>query len=269
MTVFWLLIACSGGGEVGEAPPAPETTVSAPEPPPVPAFDPLPSGVELLLEPARFQAQAAPFGLAGRLAKEAQEVERTTDVIVAELASVRTGAELGALMVEAPRQDPEIVVARLQRIREGLEAIRSDGPALGLVDAMIDEAANGVSGDAWVAVLQQHYPAMPTVFADHVGEENIPLVLAGAWMQGALLCVRAMRATGKLDAGPALLVRPEVGAYFVAWLDHTGEELFPESTLAAVRETLAVLAELSDNDPLTHGDAAVLQESLESLLGMI
>jgi hypothetical protein len=94
-------------------------------------------------------------------------------------------------------------------------------------------------------------------------------LLAGAWMQGALLAVQAMREQDRLDAGPVLLDRPEIGAYFQNWVEQAGPDIFPPSALTGVRASLVTLRALTNNDPLTPADARVIQETLEGLLGMI
>ncbi len=269
--IFALILGCSFGfgdaQEPGSATPEPPASAGLPGAD-VP-FDPLPDNVELILEPARFQAVIAPYGLGPSLAKHAAEVEYNTAVVVDPLAAVRTGAELGALMVEAQDQDREIVLARLQRIREGLETIRGDGPGLVPLVKLSAVVESGVSGPAWVQVLQAHHAPIQKDLTLHVGEEMVPVLLAGAWMQGALLSVQALRERGAYEAAPLLLRRPEVGTYFEAWVEHVGNDLFPPSALTGVKESMATLRRLTDQDTISPAQAATIQDTLEGLLGMI
>ncbi len=233
------------------------------------SFDPLPEGVELILEPARFHQQISPYGLGPSLARHARSVQYNTDILVAQMAAARSGAELGALMVEAGFQDPQTITARLQRIHDGMKAIRDDGPILDLLVMLQGTAESGISGEAWVQVLQAQYSPIRTHMADHLGTDVVPLLLAGAWMQGALLSVKAMREKDQLGIAPALLNRPEVGLYFERWMNHAGPEMFSDSAVADIQQSLLTLRALSDNDPMTPADAATIEKNLEGLLGML
>ena len=97
----------------------------------------------------------------------------------------------------------------------------------------------------------------------------VPLLLAGAWMQGALLGVQAMREEGSYALGPAMLRRPRVGHYFESWVDHVGNDVFPDAALTGVKESMADLRRLTDQDAISPQDAAAIQDTLEGLLGMI
>jgi len=269
--IFALILGCSFGfGDpdptAAEAPAAGALAATEPVKPP---FDPLPEGVELIMEPARFQSLVKPYELGPSLASHAVSVEFNTAVMVDQMAAVRTGAELGALMVEAGHQDAAVVTARLERIRAGLSTLQGDGPELVPLTKLTAAVEAGIIGDAWVQVLQANHAAIHDNIALNVGDDMVPMILAGAWMQGALLSVQAMREEGAYEAGPLLLRRPRVGVYFESWVEHVGNDIFPQSALTGVRESMATLRRLTDQDTISPEDAAEIQDTLEGLLGMI
>lgn len=269
--IFALFLGCSFG--FGDPDPtATDATAAgalAAAEPVKPAFEPLPEGVELIMEPAGFLALIAPYGLGPSLASHAAKVEFNTAVVVDQIAAVRTGAELGALMVEAGHQDAAVVTARLARIHAGLSTLGGNGPVLVPLTRLTAAVESGITGSAWVQVLQAHHGPIQDNIAAHVGDDMVPMILAGAWMQGALLSVQALREKGAYEAGPLLLRRPEVGQYFASWVEHVGTDIFPQSALTGVRESMATLRRLTDQDTISPEDAAEIQDTLEGLLGMI
>lgn len=265
-----LLWGCGFGlGEEAAPVAEPAATATAAAQPAPPAFDVLPLGVELILEPQRFQAMVAPYKLGPVLARRAVGVTYNTDVMVDQIAAVRTGAELGALMVEAGHQEISVVQARLARIHAGLDAIQPGGPVLEQVARLSAAVDAGITGDAWVQVLQAHHAPIQDNVAAHLGDDMVPLLLAGAWMQGALLAVQGIQETGQLEAGPLLLNRPLVGGYFDAWVAQAGTDIFPAAAFSGIQESLGTLRTLTTRDPMTPADAAAIQDTLEGLLGMI
>ncbi|GEM_PF-3371548 len=272
--IFALIAACGFGlfdADPSQGAVSPDNAAGAvaTAEPPKASFDPLPADVELILEPAGFQALVAPYDLGPSLAGHAQRVSYNTAVAVPQMAAVRTGAELGALMVEASHQSPAVVTARLARIHDGLVAIKGDGPVLDPVTKLSAAVDAGLHGEAWVQVLQAHHALIQDSLVGHVGSDTVPLLLAGAWMQGALLSIQAIRERGEYGAAPVLLRRPEIGRYFEAWVDHVGNDLFPEAALTGVKGSMADLRRLTDQDHISPQDAAAIQETLEGLLGMI
>lgn len=264
------LLACSAEPEV----PVPQeaalgVTEDLPAPPAPPEFNYRGVDVPLVPDLSDFHDTMHQHGLGPSAARHAAEVEYKPDVMVAKIAAARTGAELGALFVEARDQDLPILVARGERIRAGLASINDQGPALQKTDELLTLLKSDPPRTELLEQLDEKAPVAIDVLAEHVGEEHVPLVLAGAWLQAYDLVALAMEETGQRDAGPLLLRQPEVGAWFTSYTDTVGGDFIPSGMLGPLKNSLQRLESATDHTPMTELDVSEIRDATESLLGMM
>lgn len=258
-----LLAACGGapdGEPAAEAGPAVAPVPHGEVPRPPDDLFPSPAAVDVLLRSGDLGAELA--GLA-------RSVEHKCDVMVAEIVALRTGAEFGALVVEAGAQDSEVVRGRLARIRAGLGTLDAHGPAVVQFDALKLQLDRGASGAAWVALLEQRRDPSRVALREQFPSDQVPLFLAGAWLQGAWLVAASMERTGRPEPGHALLHHPEVGVYFRSYLaSPASSSLFQPLVRDELERTLA-LVDLHTRHEMTVEDVRVVREATERLLGML
>lgn len=268
MTAFLLWFACSGEPST----PLPEATdveaVVAEEPAP-PSFNYRGEDVPLVPNMAQFHATLKEHKLSAAAARHAKEQEYKPDVMVAKIAAARTGAELGALFVEAGDGELPVMVARAERIRAGLESINDDGPALVKADALLELLRSDPPRDELLAAMDDRMGAALDELGEHAGDELIPLVMAGAWLQAYDLVALAMEETGEMAAGPTLLRQPLVGAWFTSYTGTVGQDFIPGGMLGPLTDSLKKLETATDHQPMTLQDAADIRDATESLLGMM
>lgn len=265
-----LLLACSAEPEL--PPPDDETTGALgvqPAQEQAPDFNYRGADVPLVPDLSDFHDTMHQHGLGPSAAKHAAEVQYKPDVMVAKIAAARTGAELGALFVEARDQDLSILVARSERIRAGLESINDEGPALEKADELLTLLKSDPPRDQLLDQLDEKTPVAIDVLAEHVGEEHVPLILAGAWLQAYDLVALAMEDTGARDAGPLLLRQPLVGDWFTSYTETVGEDFIPSGMLTPLKDSLKKLEAATDHTPMTEQDVSEIRDATESLLGMM
>ncbi len=234
--------------------------------PPEPAdFDALPDPELLLPAPAALRDMLDSRGLGPAVAELAAGSRYKTGVIVKNLSAARTGAELGSLLLEAGYARPDIVGARLERIREGLEVF-AGAPLTEQLLGGLERRAAVASGAAWVEELQGRRAAVIALIRAESDHPQLPLVLAGAWLQASWLTASALEQTGDTRGARELLYRPEINAYFRSYVALRGPGDFPESVLRVLEQTLEVMGERSARDPMSAGDVTAMREAVEGLL---
>ncbi len=256
-----LLLACAAG-PADEAGTAPVPAGAPPEEPAEADFEALPDPELLLPAPAALRELLDRRGLGPAVAELAAGSRYKTGVIVKNLSAARTGAELGSLLLEAGYASPDVARARLDRIREGLEVFA--GPAL--AEQLVGGLAEGAGGAAWVEALQGQRAEVIALVRAESDHPQLPLVLAGAWLQASWLTASALERTGGTEGARELLYRPEISAYFQSYVAIRGPEDFPESVLRALKQTLDIMDERTAHDPMSTEDIAAVRGAVEGLL---
>ena len=203
-------------------------------------------------------------GLHARVTELAARISHDTDIVLSSLAAMRTGAEIGALLLEAGAAPPEVRSARLGRIAEGFEVMELDTAGV----MALRDAGKELEGEAWLERLDGERPALGGLTGQR-GDGELPLALAGGWLQALWLVARAAEIEQRPESAHGLLYRPEVDAYFMEYLSKCAAERFPDGTITALDEGMTTIRERAANDPMSADDVRVVRETAEGLLGMM
>lgn len=203
--------------------------------------------------------------LGGHVALLAADSRYKTGVIVKNLSAARTGAELANLLLEAGYATPEVARARVRRVRDGLDVF-TEPPLPDQLLGGLEEKAGTLSGEAWVEELQSRHASVVSLVSAESEHPQLPLVLAGAWLQASWLTASALETVGATEGAHELLYRPEIGAYFQSYVETRGRSDFPDSVLRSLERTLEVMRERTAHDPMTPEDITAVRISVEGLL---
>ena len=262
--LFW---ACSGEPTTAVPDNAPAVEEAAPAP--EMAFEYRPEGVELVPSLIGLNQALAAAGLQDAAAARAAEIKLKPDVVVANVAAARTGAELGAFAVELGVTDPHLMAERVARIQSGLDAIQVDGPASVAAADLQTFLTTNPTGDEVLARVEAGRPIALDLIEAHAGEEKIPLLAAGAWLQAYALIAGAMEDVGDYSAAHALFHQQPVGDYFATYAATVGSSVIPGGVLEPLEMNLQTMKQLTSSDPMSAEEVKALREACEDLLGML
>ncbi len=263
--MIFLLLACS----VEEPEPPEPAPVEGSAPGREMAFEYRPEGVELVPSLVELHAAMTAAGLQEAAVVRARAVEHKPDVVVANIAAVRTGAEIGAFAIEVGVADPDLVAERMARIQTGLDAIKVDGPASAAAQDMEAFLRTGPLPEEVLARLDNGRMHALDLVEDHGGEEIIPLMAAGAWLQAYALLAGAMEDTERYEAGHALFHKPPIGDYFATYAATVGGDVIPSGVLEPLEMNLQLMKTYTASDPMSPEQVRAMREACEGLLGML
>lgn len=269
--MFLLFLACTAAPEpppveLAAPPPEPPTLFEEPE---LPSFDAWPGNPELLPAPSTVSASLAAHDLQTVCATYAAEISYKTDVSVSTIAAARTGAEIGALLVEAPVTPPAKLAERVLRIQAGLASLNEDSMALQETAALLVFLTQDPAPEQVAAQLDQLHAKLMMQIEEQSDNELLPVLLAGAWMQTYLLMAKGLEATENPGPGHALFYRPHVGEYFSSYVASAGQSSIPSGMLEPLQQTLGHLREVTKKDPMSAEDLATVRQGLDDILGML
>ncbi len=191
-----------------------------------------------------------------------------TKVVVKTLAAARTGAEITNLLFEAGQVRTDTARERLMRIDDGLSVFTEDAPREAMLGPLRAALNAGAAGDDWVRALDSLHDDLTAAVQSNKAHPQLPLVLAGAWLQASWLTSSALERAG---AGPAheLLYHPDVGHYFQAYIEARGSDDLPNGMVLPLKTTLSELHTLSAQDPMPAEDVTKIRASVERILGAL
>lgn len=268
-----LLAACSGEPEKSSPAEAPAEATPAEAPVEALALDQLQAGASmdaLVPSPAETQRALTNAGLSSSLAKMAEGREVKVDVADQDEVAVRTGVVLAHVVLGAKDAPKEKLIAQLAELEVGLKKLGAKEKILTTIDDLSARIGNDATGrDELVREMDELANVMVPEVEYAVGDRALPLLRAGAWLEGAWLVSGAIQAEGRYDVATSLLRQPAVVAYFKDYLYGPGKEVAPAAINAELQATLGKLEAITAKETLGQEDVAAIHEATNGLLSKL
>ena len=198
------LAGCGGEGTAPSkdaTPPAPPTgSPEAAEKAPDVKFDLATLQAEakpaaLVPSPVEMQKALAAAGITTRLATLVSARNIETVVPDKNASAVRTGVVLADLVLTVKDATTPQIVAQLGRVKQGLQALGGSADLAATIDDLSNRLTNdAISRDDLVKELDELRGVMVPAGSYEVGDNAVPLILAGSWVEGSHLVAAAMKA---------------------------------------------------------------------------
>ena len=281
MNQWTLLIALSAAACGGDSPNATADKAKSPEVKEAPAkkkaikFDPATLAGEalkiaLVPSPAEMQKALANAGLQAQLADMVKSRDISMDVANKDQVAVRTGVILADLVLTVKTATDADQIARLGRIKEGMEKLGAGGN----VSKTLDELTNKIkSGSGSKDDLLKEFDELSGVLVPDLkyeaGEWVIPLIKAGSWLEGAHLVAGAIKEESKFEEAGKLLKQPHVIDYFIEYVDREGTAKAPDAVIDKLKETLGALKEVTSKSVIEEADVNTIHSATAAVLTML
>ncbi len=267
-----LLVACSGEPEKTEAPKTPEATPEEAPTPPLSLAD-MQAGASmdaLVPSPAETQRALANAGLSSSLVKMTEGRDFKVDVADQDEVAVRTGVVLAHVVLGAKDAPKERLIAQLGQLKAGLVKLGVKGRIIATIDDLSARIGNDATGrEELVRELDELANVMVPEVESEVGPRALPLLRAGAWLEGAWLVSGAIQSEGRYDVADTLLKQPAVVKYFKDYLFGPGKEVAPAAINAELQSTLGKLEAITAKETLAQEDVAAIHEATNALLSKL
>jgi hypothetical protein len=226
--------------------------------------------VSLVPSPAEMQRALTNAGLTSRLstmvaARDIQMTSTNKDQI-----AVRSGVLLADLVLSVKTAAPETQVARLAQLKQGFVAMGVGADVVQTLDELSARIASGSgSRDDLVKEFDELSGVMVPKLKFDGGDWMVPLVQAGAWLEGAHLVSGAIIAEGKFEEGGRMLKQPAVVDYFLKYVRGEGRTRAPDVVIDQLEQTLTTLKEIAAKDDLTEEDVKSIHSATGALLNLL
>lgn len=271
VALFSLLTACGGGEESSSTPEtAPAAAAEAPAAPAglTEAMRAAASEEHLVPSPGEMQAAMSSAGIQTTLASLVSTREMDMSNPNKDHIAVRTGVVLADLLLTVSDADKADTVSRFKQIREGLGVLKAGEDLPREIDDLIERIeADSLTGDKLVFELDQLRAAViPEI--SYEADWTLPMLQAGAWLEGAHLVSQAL-GDDPNGAGTALLKQPEVVDYFLRYVQQEGDGRAESAVLDTLKATLGKIKEICSQDAMTADDIKAIHESTGVVLDLL
>jgi len=281
-SVVLLSVLAACGGE-GTAPPKDAT----PAAPPTPSTDAAEKAPDVKFDLATLQAEAKPAalvpspvemqkalaaaGITTRLATLVSARNIETVVPDKNASAVRTGVVLADLVLTVKDATTPQIVAQLGRVKQGLQALGGSPDLAATIDDLSNRLTNdAISRDDLVKELDELRGVMVPAGSYELGDNAVPLILAGSWVEGSHLVAAAMKAENKYDGADNLLKQPAVVDYFLEYVKEEGAaQRAPGDLVAKLETTLAELKVIAAKPTLGKEDVERIHSATGEVLALL
>ena len=275
-----LLAGCAG--EEGTAPPKGATAV--PPPPPTEAAEKAPDvkfdlatlqaeakPAALVPSPVEMQKALSAAGITTRLATLVSARNIETVVPDKNASAVRTGVVLADLVLTVKDATTPQIVAQLGRVKQGLQALGGSADLAATIDDLSNRLTNdAISRDDLVKELDELRGVMVPAGSYELGDNAVPLILAGSWVEGSHLVAAAMKAENKYDGADNLLKQPAVVDYFLEYVKAEGAaQQAPGDLVAKLETTLGELKVIAAKPTLGKEDVERIHSATGEVLALL
>ena len=267
-----LIFAGCGEPAAPEAPPAPAAAQDDPAEPAAnaerPAGEP---EIQILVDLPEMQKALTNAGIDVELSSLVQK--RTYDLERADqdLAAVRTGVVLADALLTVKTAEKPVLVERMNTVRSGMKRLES-GPTIDntlaeLIRVIQVEAA---SREELVASFRDLSIEIISELEFREREKVVPLIEAGAYLEGANLVARALQQVPDRSSGDDLLKRGTAVNYFIEFVSTEANDKLSRETRSMLIDVLTKLKAVADKEgKLSDDDLAMVVSSTEDVLGFL
>jgi hypothetical protein len=262
------LAACGGGEEA--ATPANDTPVAATPAPGVLSADMRAAAVEdhLVPSPGEMQAAMTAANIQASLASLVPDREMDMGSDDKDHIAVRTGVVLADMLLTVESASKEATISRFKQIQAGLQVLKAGDDLPREIDDLIQQIENdSLTGSKLVFELDQLRAAViPEI--NYEADWTLPMLQAGAWLEGAHLISKAL-AGNEESSGTQLLRQPDVVDYFLRYVAQEGEGRAESKVLDTLKATLGKIKEIVSKDVLTAEDISAIHDSTGVVLNLL
>jgi hypothetical protein len=102
-----------------------------------------------------------------------------------------------------------------------------------------------------------------------LGDNAVPLILAGSWVEGSHLVAAAMKAENKFDGADNLLKQPAVVDYFLEYVKGEGAQQASGDLVAKLETTLGELKVIAAKPSLGKEDVERIHTATGEVLALL
>lgn len=227
--------------------------------------------VALVPSPIETQRALEAAGIETQLASLIEVRDYNMDETSLETTAVRTGVVLADALLTVRTADKDKQVGNLKGIRDGMTALGGGDDIDSHISDLQERVKNeSITTDQLLAEFETITGATIPELEFNGKPRVVPLIQAGAWLEGANLVAKALKAKGDPSAADQLLKQPQVVDYFTRYVREEGGALAPAGVAGTLESSLGTLKGIAEKvDPLNMDDIDTIIQITDDVLALL
>ena len=229
--------------------------------------------VMLVPSPSEMQHSLQKAGLSSTLGKLisperkylSMEVENKDNL------AVRIGVVLADLVLTVQSSSKEEKLESLDKLKVGLTKLQAGGDIQSTINEMKTEIKTGKlhNTDDLLKEFEELSGIMIPELEQEVGDWVVPLIQAGAWLEGTYLVSTAIIQEQQFEMADRLLRHPHIAEYFLGYVSRKGRDRTSDTVMETLIEELKILRKITHQEQISTEDVSVVQQSTNNVLELL
>ena len=184
--------------------------------------------------------------------------------------AVNTGVLLTDLVLTVETATPERLTEVLKALKVGFTTLKTGND----IQITLDDLLGTVKGEnldreELLKELDLLSSVIVPELKSEAGSWAVPLIQAGAWLEGVNIISKVVQAEQKYKEGAQLFHHPRIAPYFIRYLKKAGNEKFTASVVDQTIEALTKLDEYGKKKQLKKEEVDQVQQITVDLMSFI
>jgi len=184
--------------------------------------------------------------------------------------AVNTGVLLTQLVLTVETANPERLVEVLKALKVGFTTLQTGND----IQITLDDLLSTVQGESLdreslLGELDLLSSVIVPELKSEAGTWAVPLIQAGAWLEGVNIISKVVQNEKKYKEGELLFHHPGIAPYFIRYLNQAGKEKFTASVVDQTIEALSKLDEFGKKKKLSQEEIDQVQKITAELMSFI
>ena len=201
------------------------------------------SDVEVIPSPVKLKKELKKAGLSISVGKMMETKDFPSfDIEDKSRVAVMTGILLTDLVITVDKATPEQIEAILLKLKEGFDKLQTGNDIQSTLDDLVTTVKSpDLDRNTFLEEVDMLSSVLVPELKSEAGTWAIPLIQAGAWLEGIQVISDSIKQDNAYDKGKKLFHHPGIAPYFIRYIEEAGKEKFSNNLNTQIKTALSKL----------------------------
>jgi hypothetical protein len=229
------------------------------------------SDVEVIPSPVKMKTELKKAGLnisVGEMIE--QKALPSFDIEDKSRVAVLTGILLTDLVITVDKASPERIEKVLVKLKKGFEKLKTGNDIQSTIDDLITTVKTpDFDRSSFLDEVDMLSSVLVPELKSEAGTWAIPLIQAGAWLEGVQVISTSIKKEGAYEKGKKLFHHPGIAPYFIRYIDEAGKEKFSNNLNAQIKTALSKLDAYGKKAEVSKEEIDEVAQIVSDLMGLL
>ena len=184
--------------------------------------------------------------------------------------AVLTGILLTDLVITVDKASPERIEQNLIKLKEGFDKLKTGNDIQSTIDDLIASVKTpNFDRDGLLEEVDMLSSVLVPELKSEAGTWAIPLIQAGAWLEGVQVISSSIQKENAYDKGKKLFYHPGIAPYFIRYIDEAGKEKFSNNLNTQIKTALGKLDSYGKKTEMSKEEIDEVAKIVSDLMALL